>query len=70
MSMREIASYGSAIDAHVDKAFLESQGIVVRILNEHVANANPAFGLAMGVKLQVKDDEAGRALQLLKEIRT
>ncbi len=70
MSMKELASYPTAIDANLDKAFLESQGIPTRILGERVANADPMLGLALGVKLLIGENDLERARQLLKEIRT
>ncbi len=68
--MQELASYKTTIDASVDRAFLESHGIEARIENEHIANANPLLGLAVGVKLRVKDEDLERAQQLLNENRT
>jgi len=70
MVMKELASYPTAIAANVDKAFLESRGIKVRIVNERIADANPALGLAIGVKLLVAEKEFARARQLLKETHT
>jgi hypothetical protein len=68
--MQELASYKTAIDANADKAFLESRGIEVHIQNERVADANPILGLAIGVKLLIKETNLERARQLLNENRT
>jgi len=53
-------------DAHIVKGLLESEGIVVYIMNEHHIGANWMMSNALGgVKLQVVNENASLAIEIL-----
>lgn len=61
-----IASFATAFEAHLAKGLLESEGLHVSVIDEHMVSANAALVYAMGgVKLLVRAPHAQRALDIL-----
>lgn len=58
----------TSIDAHLLQNYLESEGIESFILDEHTVDVNPLFSNAIGgVRLQVREEDAPRAVALIEE---
>lgn len=63
-----IQTYSLPHQAHIEKNFLESEGIPAFIIGEHLSTAHIALSYASGgVKLQVPSSVAEQALELLSE---
>lgn len=61
-----IATFENAIQAHVAKAKLESEGVDSYIRDEHTIGVNPLYTAALGgVKLQVEAQDADLARRIL-----
>lgn len=62
MSFITIRTFDRAIDAHLLKSKLESEGIECFLFDEHVISINPLYGIATGgIKLCVMAEDAERA---------
>ena len=60
-----VASFSTALHAHLARLRVEAEGIQCFIADEHIVGA---FGAAVGgVKLQVEADDAERATAILRE---
>ena len=63
-----IATFSQAIEAHVSKTKLESEGIECFIADENIVNMNWFYSNAVGgVKLQVKEADVKRAIEILHQ---
>jgi hypothetical protein len=69
MQLVTIATFGQLAEAHMAKNLLEAEGIEVFLAGEHV---NDTFTLNIGPsgpKLQVPEDQANRATELLQAVK-
>ncbi len=63
-----IATFSQAIEAHLCKTKLEAEGIACFIADEHIVSMNWLYSNAVGgVKLQVKEENAEKALAILRQ---
>jgi hypothetical protein len=63
-----VAVFQTPVEAHTVKSKLEAHGIECFLVDEGVISANPLLATAVGgAKLQVKAEDAARALDVLKE---
>jgi Putative prokaryotic signal transducing protein len=60
-----LRTYVSVLEAEFDRAALESAGIDVRLFDTGTAAIIPHGGVALGVRLQVRESELERARELL-----
>ncbi len=63
--LRTVVTYHQPSEAEVDKAFLESHGLSVCLLNANTARNE--LGPAFYVQLQVPDEQYAQAVAILKE---
>ena len=62
MKLITIKVFENAIDAHILKTKLESEGIPAILVDENIVTLNPLYNIAVGGgKLQVRDEDFGRA---------
>ncbi len=62
-----IATFSMAVEADLARAKLESEGIECFLADEHTVTVNWLYSQAVGgVKLQVRESDAQRALEILK----
>ncbi|RYE21427.1 MAG: DUF2007 domain-containing protein [Sphingobacteriales bacterium] len=70
MELVTIATFSTSIEAHIQKGYLENEGIPCFLKDEHTISANPMYDVAMGgIKLQVWESDAQRAYNLLQETK-
>ena len=63
-----VFSCDTAHEAHIVRGMLESAGIPAFLSNEHLVSAQWMYATAVGgVKVRVRDEDAGTALELLRE---
>jgi predicted Zn-ribbon and HTH transcriptional regulator len=61
-----IATFTYPMEAHLNRAKLESEGIDAFVADEHLVQANWLYSLAIGgVRLQVKESEVEESLSIL-----
>jgi hypothetical protein len=60
-----VASYATAIEAHLVRTFLESEGIPCLIANEY--EVLPYVNMLYNVEVKVRTEDEERARQLLRE---
>ncbi|HBN09463.1 MAG TPA: hypothetical protein DD435_12710 [Cyanobacteria bacterium UBA8530] len=64
--MITIRSFFNPLEAYMARSLLESEGIEVILLDENLASVAPAYSNATGgVRLQVEENEADRAMAIL-----
>lgn len=64
-----VASYPDAIQAHLARGRLEAEGIGAIVADEHYVSANWMMSNAIGgVKVQVSERMAGRAMEVLRQL--
>lgn len=69
MTLITIKIFENAIDAHILKTKLESEGIPAIVVDENLITLNPFYNIAVGgVKLQVRDEDFEKANTILTEI--
>ena len=66
--MQTIKTFDNAIDAHLMKTKLESEGIFCYLADEHIIGINPLMSVALGgIKLNVAQEHVEQALKILQE---
>ena len=61
-----IATYSGAIDAHMAKNKLESEGILSFLFDENMVSLNPLYNISVGgIKLKTLASDADKALEIL-----
>jgi DNA-directed RNA polymerase subunit RPC12/RpoP len=64
-----IKTFNNAIEAHILKNRLESEGITCFIRDENIVTVNPLYNYAVGgIKLDVQETDVERAIKILAEI--
>lgn len=69
MKLVTIKVFENAIEAHILKSKLESEGIPAILVNENIVTLNPLYNIAVGgVKLQVRDEDFRKANAIITEV--
>ena len=63
----QIAAFQHQIGAHLCKARLESEGIDCFLADENLSYLGPFAGEHRGIKLQVRESDAGEAVEILRQ---
>ena len=67
MDLITIKAFDESMQAHLVKSKLESEGIDVWLLDDHSVSVQPWASFALGgVKLQVRESDVEKAIELLK----
>jgi hypothetical protein len=64
--LKTVVTYSVPAEAEVDRAFLESEGLTVCLLNANTTRNE--IGAAFFIQLQVNEDEYQKAVSLLREM--
>ena len=62
-----VATFRYLHETYIPKARLESEGILCFLKDEHTMFIQPFFSEATGIKLQVGENDAERATQILRD---
>jgi hypothetical protein len=69
MKLVTVATFTNAPDLYITKGSLENEGIPCFVKDEHTLQSNPLYDIAIGgMKLQVEEQHAQKALEILKEV--
>jgi len=64
-----VARYDNSIQAHITKAYLEGEGIVCFVFDDHTVDMYQLYSNAIGgVKVKVREKDAQRAQELIQEL--
>ena len=64
-----VARYGNAIEAHLARTKLESEGIQAFVADEHIISIDPFYDLGFGgVRLQVQGSQLQEALKVIQKV--
>lgn len=69
MKFLTVRTFDSAVEAHLLKTKLESEGIPCVLFDEHLVNMNPLYSVAVGgIKLKIRESDWEKAAVILEEI--
>ena len=69
MRRKIIKTFDDSFSVHLARVQLESEGIQCFIRDEHIVSVNPLFNFAVdGIKLEVSEEDAEKALEILQKI--
>ena len=69
MELVTLKTFDNAIDVHILKNRLESEGITCFVFDEHIVSAYPLYSLSVGgIKLKVREEDVESAKEILKDI--
>jgi DNA-directed RNA polymerase subunit RPC12/RpoP len=69
MSFVTVKTFDNAIDAHLLRSKLESEGIECFLFDENTVSINPLFNIAVdGIKLKIHEKDVEKTKRILKEI--
>jgi hypothetical protein len=69
MELITIKTFDNAIDLHIVKVRLESEGITCFVFDENIVSVNPLYNITVGgIKLKVREEDIEHSLAILKEI--
>jgi hypothetical protein len=65
-----VSTYSSAIDAHLAKNKLESEGILAFLFDENVMSLNPLYNISVGgIKLKTLESDRAHAQAVLQTLQ-
>lgn len=67
MELVPVRIYNNAFDAHMGRVTLEFNGITCFVFDEHTVAANPLYGIAVGIRLMVREIDLEDALAALAQ---
>jgi Putative prokaryotic signal transducing protein len=69
MELITIKTFDGAIEAHILRTRLESEGIQCFIFDENTVTMNPLFNFAVGgIKLKINESDREKALEIIESI--
>ncbi|NMM47663.1 putative signal transducing protein [Marinigracilibium pacificum] len=69
MELVLLTTFDNAVDAHILKSRLESEGVECYLYDENIVGMNPLFSHSVGgIKLMINKKDAENALKILSEI--
>lgn len=69
--LKIVRTFDNAMDMHIAKIKLESEGIQCYVFDENIVSMNPLYNLTVGgIKLKVTSEYYSKALQLLETAET
>ena len=69
MTLITFKTFDNAVDAHLLKIKLESEGITCFLFDEHIVSINPLYSNSVGgIKLKINDEDLAHAKEILLEL--
>jgi hypothetical protein len=70
MKLVTVQTFDNAIDVALLKSKLESEGVICYVFDEYTVTINPLLSTGIGgIKLKINENDAEKALLILKEIQ-
>jgi hypothetical protein len=67
-ALTSVGTYSTALDANLCKMALTESGIEAWLPTEYLAGVSPNLGLAIGLDVLVRDEDAPRAREVLRDL--
>lgn len=64
-----IATFSTAVEAHLCRMALEEAGMACWLFNDHLADVHVPLGMAIGVSVRVRPEDAAAAREVLEAVR-
>jgi len=64
-----IATFGTSVDAHLCRMALEEAAIPCWLFNDHLADVHVPLGMAIGVSVRVRPEDAEAVREILEAVR-
>jgi DNA-directed RNA polymerase subunit RPC12/RpoP len=69
MELRTLKVADNAIDIHILRSRLETDGITCFVFDEQIVSVNPLYNITVGgIKLKVRSEQYEKAAEILREI--
>jgi hypothetical protein len=68
-ALTEIATFGTAVDAHLCRMALEEAEIPCWVFNDHLAGVHVPLAMVVGVSVRVRPEDAASAREILEAVR-
>ena len=69
-ALTEIATFGTSVDAHLCRMALEEAEIPCWLFNDNLAGVHVPLGMAIGVSVRVRPEDADAAREILEAVRS
>ena len=69
-ALAEIATFGTSVDAHLCRMALEEAEIPCWLFNDNLAGVHVPLGMAIGVSVRVRPEDAEGAREILEAVRS
>jgi hypothetical protein len=69
-ALTEIATFGTSVDAHLCRMALEEAEIPCWLFNDNLAGVHVPLGMAIGVSVRVRPEDADAAREILAAVRS
>lgn len=69
-ALTEIATFGTSVDAHLCRMALEEAEISCWLFNDNLAGVHVPLGMAIGVSVRVRPEDAEGAREILEAVRS
>jgi hypothetical protein len=66
----EIATFSTSVDAHLCRMALEEAEIPCWVFNDNLAGVHVPLGMAIGVSVRVRPEDAAAAREILEAVRS
>ena len=68
-ALSTIATFSTALEAHLCRMALEEAAIPCWLFNDHLADVHVPLGMAIGVSVRVRPEDAEAAREILEAVR-
>jgi hypothetical protein len=68
-ALSTIATFSTAVEAHLCRMALEEATIPCWLFNDHLAGVHVPLGMAIGVSVRVRPEDAEAAREILEAVR-
>jgi hypothetical protein len=68
-ALTEVATFGTAVDAHLCRMALEEAEIPCWVFNDHLAGVHVPLAMVIGVSVRVRPEDADSAREILEAVR-
>jgi len=69
-ALTEIATFGTAVDAHLCRMALEEAEIPCWVFNDHLAGVHVPLAMVVGVSVRVRPEDEAAAREILEAVRS
>ena len=68
-ALSQVATFSTSVEAHLCQMALEEAAIPCWLFNDHLADVHVPLGMAIGVSVRVRPEDAEAAREILEAVR-